>query len=608
MFFVPTESVPTPTIHPSPTPYESTSWSVWHMSGDETNRSGVQQDLVQGNSHVISGNDTVFLSEKPVEDFELNITATVHNIHDDQPFTIYFNSTAVADNPTHAYYALTFTRYAVPGNDQHDGPKWRIVKHAPEAGIWYDKDFFAGSPLDAPLEGRTFSVLVRSRTVFSPHSPAPLRYVSVSIDGYVVCSIVDERYALGAGHIGFGVRGGTELLVEQVALTPIQLPTSPNPDRLVIFGDSIVFGENKSRSTTASSQILREQLALDNALSPYEVLNYGYPGEKVSDTLETKWDEGVLRFEQVIDLELPAFVIIEEGTNNDDDPALLPNLSHMIDYARQRGVFPLLCTLTPVYDGRDFTALNQQIRELASEKNVLLVDLEAAFVDKEHFRDDTANPTAITSPRQLISKDGVHPTPDGFHKIGMLFAAALRHDVPKAYEAAWVSQGIPEHPTATVISLKPGETQEVMATFRNTGTIPWFRTGPRRVGFYVYRDHPWSTPHEYNDPASPRYGTDFFAHVTWGSSFDGATLLSRAADLMQDMVLPGEEGTFSFTFAAPVSATPNPLVDDATTPWDERWYRSDFSLASGADWIANHTNGDQHGVAHTWFAIRVVPE
>ncbi|MEI6222174.1 MAG: hypothetical protein WCP97_05395 [bacterium] len=163
------------------------------------------------------------------------------------------------------------------------------------------------------------------------------------------------------------------------------------------------------------------------------------------------------------------------------------------------------------------------------------------------------------------------------------------------YSAQWVSQTTGTGGGNNPILIKRGETTNIQAQFRNDGTATWFRDTNRNdfVAFYVYKDLIYSTPPEFNNPTNPNYGRSYFANSLWGRSFDKNTEFSRAATLREEFVLPGNIGTFDFTFTAPINAF--------TT-----LHREDLSLAYGPNWMPNYYNGDPALVAHVWFPIKII--
>ncbi|MEI6222186.1 MAG: SGNH/GDSL hydrolase family protein [bacterium] len=544
----------------------------------------------------LSGQD-FFTVENTIPNYVLNFSLTPEKTHSDQPFSIYINNHGDIKSPFVSHYRLTFTNYVDNDHPKNNGPKWRIAKNNPNTGVWNEMDFFPGSPVDLPLEQKTYDVSVLARHI-NPTGNQPLLYLAIKVNGLVITSLIDKTDPLLSGNIAFKANNA-EIQVEDITIKPLPLKETITPSKVVVFGDSIAFGSDRSRQHTSSSVILQQLLG-----NGYEILNYGFPGEKVSTTLETKWHQGVLRLQQVIDTEKPEFIIIEEGTNNFNDPKLIDNLRAMVMYARREGVTPIITTLTPLYNGSILINVNEHIRTLAKEENIRLVDLWNLFSAPDACNEIPPSYQA-TSPRSLIDADAVHPTVAGAYKAGHAFNNTMQSLFENDYEAEWQGQTINGKTASGQISLLPGETTKVTVAMKNTGNLTWYKNGSKKIAFYVYRDAKWSWPQEYNSPQSPLFGTDFFASPSWGSSFDGKTAKAQAATLETETILPGEIAKFTFNLTVPTNAKPNSTWDNPQTPWDDTYYRSDFSLAAGPYWIHNKTNGDPYQIAHIWFGIHV---
>lgn len=178
----------------------------------------------------------------------------------------------------------------------------------------------------------------------------------------------------------------------------------------------------------------------------------------------------------------------------------------------------------------------------------------------------------------------------------------------KTYSAQWVSQtqGTGRAPDGNrPILLDKGETKTIAVSFKNTGTATWYSTGDEMVAFYVYRDLTYSTPTKYNVQGSPEFGQSLFANNAWGPSFDGTNPRARTAVMDQCMVEPGEVATFYVTLYTPASAQCNADGDLPETVYNDYYYRDDYSMSYGPEWMDNPTNGDPLGVAHVWVPIRV---
>ncbi len=172
-------------------------------------------------------------------------------------------------------------------------------------------------------------------------------------------------------------------------------------------------------------------------------------------------------------------------------------------------------------------------------------------------------------------------------------------------EAAWVEQ-TQGTGAGGAYAAYPGQTIDLTVVFKNTGTSTWENTGDRRVGLYVYKDPTYSTPLEYNNPRSTLFGQSYFANrLTWGPNFPKTQDFTRAALLQETHVAPNETGTFVISFSIPENALPN-TNDNPLTRQREDYYREDLTLATGANWMRNTTNGDPLGFAHIWVPIKVL--
>lgn len=162
-------------------------------------------------------------------------------------------------------------------------------------------------------------------------------------------------------------------------------------------------------------------------------------------------------------------------------------------------------------------------------------------------------------------------------------AAATEEDffASKGYEAAWVaqtqSQTYDQH-----FYVEPCDTIYFSATFENTGSKTWHKSGEEQVAFNIYKDPAViSYPSTFAYLAGER--ESYFAHESWLTPF-------RVGILGQESVAPGELGTVEMQFSIPCSAEPGR-------------YREDISMAVGPHWMPNPTNGDPLGVAHIWIGF-----
>ena len=485
--------------------------------------------------------------------------------------------------------------YKIEKKDQSQAT-WYVSKHYPDGK---EEEFFF--PYSRVRTALKFGVPHKVTMQVYPLADRPdLSLYHITIDNLVIGSFIDY---FPKGQWIVRVRSNQATLGNvSLEVQKLSLPTSPVYDSILAFGDSITFGHQEQRDTDPYPAVLASFLG-----EKYSVINAGNPGEKTDDTYATRNQEGLLRFKALIDVFRPEYVLLFEGTNNVTDPGVLDDLRSMLSYAAGKGVVPIITTLPPLYTSKTTNAINASIRSLSIPKGGTLLDLEKAFLDRTAYANDLLEGSHISSPRALIALDGVHPVREAHYKMARLFERVLRSLFSRRYNATWLSQGAVKSTDqdADLIIVQPGNSTEVQVEFQNTGSRPWLSEGEQQVGLYVYRDPYWSTPPRYNESASPLFGTDFYASNGWGSSISGTVLKTRAASLSSAVVHPGEKARFTFLLSAGSAAKPHPSIDDPNTYYDDRYDRSDFSLAAGPDWINNTTNGDSLGIAHVWFKIQV---
>ncbi|HHO48747.1 MAG TPA: SGNH/GDSL hydrolase family protein [Desulfobacteraceae bacterium] len=153
-------------------------------------------------------------------------------------------------------------------------------------------------------------------------------------------------------------------------------------ENIIAFGDSLTQGCNPipvtcgMRGGYGYPNELQLLLEADGLNLP--VYNYGRRGETT--------DDGANRIDEVLDdvcNREAGYILILEGTNDlgflSSFETIRFNLEVMIDKARARGLVPFLATITPDprYEWKDIQGMNENIRMLAAEKEVVLVDLYA---------------------------------------------------------------------------------------------------------------------------------------------------------------------------------------------------------------------------------------
>jgi lysophospholipase L1-like esterase len=174
-----------------------------------------------------------------------------------------------------------------------------------------------------------------------------------------------------------------------------------NPYVYVCFGDSITVGYNVKHNETYPAK-LQELLGKT-------VINEGISGS-------TSY-YGALRVGSVLQKHKPGYLLTLYGVNDiggRTNTDIINSLREIIQTAKNNQTIPVIATLTPVFGQRAWKAphvrnLNENIRILAKEENILLVDLENAFNWNE----------------KLIDSNGIHPNPLGYELIAKTFYNAL---------------------------------------------------------------------------------------------------------------------------------------------------------------------------------------
>ncbi len=187
--------------------------------------------------------------------------------------------------------------------------------------------------------------------------------------------------------------------------------------KFLAFGDSITFGRCGPKPNTCPPYTVRleELLRARYTLQNFVVTTRGISGEWASD--------GEDRLAGELNTYNPEVLLLMEGTNDINNgasniPEALESLGDMIDLARGRGITVFLATVAPVAPGGPNNStvplvapFNNQIRALAAQKGVPLVDVYAAL--------------AADIPRYYVGDD-LHPTAEGLRLIGETFYAAVR--------------------------------------------------------------------------------------------------------------------------------------------------------------------------------------
>jgi lysophospholipase L1-like esterase len=234
---------------------------------------------------------------------------------------------------------------------------------------------------------------------------------------------------------------------------PVTLPIGKNlPNVYMAFGDSITIGDGSSFGT-GYRDALQDQLEsyftgtkctstvpspTPTDLGPNPVPSSPQcagAGSIVDEGVEaTRTNKGAERIAATLAATQPAFVLIHYGTNDWNEQACkdappcytIDNLKFIVETAKANNTFPFLATIIPVNVGfdvlappsRDVWVHNQDvlIRQLAADEGVVLVDLEAAFLNA--FTQNGGN-------YQEFFSDHVHPSDKGYAVMAQTFFDAI---------------------------------------------------------------------------------------------------------------------------------------------------------------------------------------
>jgi acyl-CoA thioesterase-1 len=179
-----------------------------------------------------------------------------------------------------------------------------------------------------------------------------------------------------------------------------------DPKRVVFMGDSITIGWH-----------------LDQSFPGKPYVNRGISGQTTQQML-------VRMFPDVIDLK-PAAVIILAGTNDiarntgPMTPTMIEeNLQAMTELAQAHGIKVILCSITPIADygpnkmseGRppaDILKINSWMKDYAAKAHATYADYFSVLMDDKGAL------------KPGISRDGLHPNPDGYKLMVPVAEAAI---------------------------------------------------------------------------------------------------------------------------------------------------------------------------------------
>ncbi len=182
------------------------------------------------------------------------------------------------------------------------------------------------------------------------------------------------------------------LLLDQVA----------SPDVITCFGDSITEGHCGVTAYPTKLAILQPEKI---------VYNTGIGGEQAR--------HAVSRINSVLESTKPNYIIILYGFNDLFDQRQTPsqvvaNLRTMVQTSKAYGAKPIISTLLPTTslhsDPNDLFYLNQEIRAMAYQEQITLVDMNVIFLGSSY---------------NLLCMDGVHPNETGTQLMADNFNQAI---------------------------------------------------------------------------------------------------------------------------------------------------------------------------------------
>jgi len=158
------------------------------------------------------------------------------------------------------------------------------------------------------------------------------------------------------------------------------------------------------------------------------VINYGIGGQTT--------DDGLARIDSVLndpcnpDID---YMFVLFGTNDlfhhTDETVIVYNLRLMISKIRAEGIVPVIATVTPDpdHEWKNITLLNEYIRSLAVDEDVLLVDLYSEMATSWYY---------YTNPEGCYM-DQLHPNPLGFQKMADVWYQSM-YDLLKTTTLPWL--------------------------------------------------------------------------------------------------------------------------------------------------------------------------
>jgi len=172
-----------------------------------------------------------------------------------------------------------------------------------------------------------------------------------------------------------------------------------NPNLYVAFGDSITAGSGLASPDDCYSVKLAGMLNKT-------VVNKGFPGYSSGEALDVLYP--------ILDDYQPGYMLILIGVNDlimgYGAEVAAVNIQIMVQACKDNKTIPVIATLTPTFGSYarlsgDVGVLNEKIKQIASDFNVALVDLNSAFEDNLSY----------------MQSDGLHPNETGHALMAITF-------------------------------------------------------------------------------------------------------------------------------------------------------------------------------------------
>jgi lysophospholipase L1-like esterase len=273
-------------------------------------------------------------------------------------------------------------------------------------------------------------------TLKSPNGqPLPAVYGTATVVGGVApvtttCTPASgTQFAVGTTYVSCTATDSRQRADTCSLAVVVQPPPRISLTRFVAFGDSITLGEDGNTTSIMPMRrplviltgrqyptVLQQQLAFTYTAQTILVANEGVAGEYASAATT------LARFVGITATRAYDVVLIMEGSNDLDlvDPlaiqSVITNLRAMIRDARSKNVRPYIATVPPMNPlgmrggGSSLVGtLNDQIRSLAFQEGITLVDINQAFGNN----------------LSLLGVDGLHPNANGYALIADTFFQTL---------------------------------------------------------------------------------------------------------------------------------------------------------------------------------------